>query len=393
MKERGQENSTPFSDDLIFGIFFRLPVKSLLRFVCLSNSWSKVIADSQFFALQLHHAKKSNKEFLLQISENPLKLQSISSCPNGLHLKPEILEPQSTSLYGRKWSIVGSYNGVLCLWNSTTPQPYRQLAFLNPSIKKLKLLPLSPTCLPTYHHHPSVTVEVEFGFGYDSSTNDFKVVRILYESQHWRWKQVHVYSLKNNIWTTLTNLTNPLPSYHLLYPRAVVNGAFTCLASKVSPGFLILSFNFDNETFEENKLPDYFHGLTSKHYDIVGMMEVKGRLSLLFEFPKLSHFAYFEKMAKLELWMMVQKSVWAKHLVFHWTLHPIHHWIVMNDPEMLMLTQTHFLSNYNVETLTTSDFGVVNFAYPLHVAAAAAAPYTPSLALLGDPGTSEWNEV
>ncbi|GLT66253.1 hypothetical protein SLA2020_386270 [Shorea laevis] len=360
---------------LIVDIFAKLPVKSLIRFMCLSKSYYQAISDPQFFHLHLRHSYQINKQFLLQISERPLALQSMSFCHQQLLREPGTSEPQIPLPSHLRWEMVGSCNGVLCL--TTSPQPIHYLGILNPSIKKLKLV-LFPNFEDSLNRSKSsyrlvdgLRFTAQIGFGFDSFTSDFKIVIIFREVCSKRWRQVQVYSLRQNSWKFLSNVPNFF--YNFLEPQVVFNGAFYWVV--ISVCYSILTFDFTDETFKEIKMPDCFYEDLRFFYEFVRLGEVKGKLSLL---------RYLDGDSSagdsLDMWMM-EDSGWVRQFVVNVNQLYEPTCLAMNDEVLLLLTRSnvgldHILS-CDLKTLELTDHGVEEYR-------CRAFTYTPSLALLGE---------
>ncbi|BFG13993.1 hypothetical protein CerSpe_002670 [Prunus speciosa] len=89
------------------------------------------------------------------------------------------------------WDIVGYANGLVCVRNFMEGG----IALWNPSIQKLKKIP-EPYAQPP-------PPELDYGFGYDSTNDDYKLVQIVElanEEDIVVSHQVSVYSLKANSW-------------------------------------------------------------------------------------------------------------------------------------------------------------------------------------------------
>ncbi|KAL6292108.1 hypothetical protein ACE6H2_000250 [Prunus campanulata] len=89
------------------------------------------------------------------------------------------------------WDIVGYANGLVCVLNFMEGG----IALWNPSIQKLKKIP-EPYAQPP-------PPELDYGFGYDSTNDDYKLVQIVElanEEDIVVSHQVSVYSLKANSW-------------------------------------------------------------------------------------------------------------------------------------------------------------------------------------------------
>lgn len=169
------------------GILPRLPAKSLMRFKCVSKPWLALISSHEFIHLHLHYSLSSITNHLLILTENDCSLFS-----SNLELPecPAIKLPN----FGIKPSVVGSCNGLLCIQSH---RPY-SLFLLNPSTGSYREL---STLLP-----PRRYAALNFGFGYDSENDDYKVVRIVDRLAsrgflgHQVDRIVQVYSSRANSW-------------------------------------------------------------------------------------------------------------------------------------------------------------------------------------------------
>ncbi|XP_023918879.1 putative F-box protein At5g42430 [Quercus suber] len=129
-------------DDVVLNILGRLPVKSVIRFRCVSKSWDSSITTPYFISTHLNHNNNNNKDshdngYVIHMPSNP------------------------------------SFGGLL-----TTDH-----------IRKFKKLPR--TCLGKLEN-------VTLGFAYHSENNDYKVVRI--SSTPLSTKEIEVYTLSSDSW-------------------------------------------------------------------------------------------------------------------------------------------------------------------------------------------------
>jgi F-box interacting protein len=150
--------------------------------------------------------------------------------------------------------ILGSCNGILCIADI-----YKGLAVLwNPSIRKVKELP------PFEKPRGSTRIMMSFGFGYDSFTDNYKVVVVfeyhIYVSSGMLIKkaEVKVHTLGNNFWKNIQDF----PFDGVLVERSgkFVSGTINWLASfklyRVSPCFIV-SLDLKNESYQKVLLPDF----------------------------------------------------------------------------------------------------------------------------------------
>ncbi|KAK4732421.1 hypothetical protein R3W88_025409 [Solanum pinnatisectum] len=94
-------------------------------------------------------------------------------------------------------SIVGSVNGLICVAIGDG-----DLFIWNPSIRKFKNLPDSRLKLEVSEGYDGSPCDVIYGFGYDKSSDDYKVVGVLcveknYDFHH---NDVKIYCLKSDSW-------------------------------------------------------------------------------------------------------------------------------------------------------------------------------------------------
>ncbi|KAK9007042.1 hypothetical protein V6N11_019370 [Hibiscus sabdariffa] len=161
---------------VIVEILKRLPVKSLLRFRSVCKSWNSVICDPCFISTHLQASLSNNTPFLLlSYWENCKKDYFLHYDNDGFD---EFKQLQFPVFVSDSFSFVlGSYNGLICLrfWNGVVSK----FILWNPSIQKYISLP---------RLRISNDVHINFGFGFDSRANDYKLVIIGLEKDgavHW----------------------------------------------------------------------------------------------------------------------------------------------------------------------------------------------------------------
>ncbi|KAJ6720409.1 ASSOCIATED INTERACTION DOMAINS-CONTAINING PROTEIN putative ISOFORM 1-RELATED [Salix viminalis] len=164
MTESAKKNRVP--EDVMMDILIALPIKSILRFRCLSKSWNSLITDKDFINAYLAQAKPL---LLLRRWQDRQELYS-------LHLDNESLDRslQFQNLPFRSeadcFDIIGSCNGVVCLSDIDHHGRTKSLILWNPTIRKHLNLPLPKLCGP----HSAT-----WGFGFDLSSDDYRVVRVV----------------------------------------------------------------------------------------------------------------------------------------------------------------------------------------------------------------------
>ncbi|CAL5210723.1 unnamed protein product [Lathyrus oleraceus] len=208
MNRKSVTSKTPssvfFSEDLIIEIISLLPVKPLLRFQCVSNSWNTLISNPTFVKFHLKRSKTSpNPQFTLII--NHLKHVDYSY-KSDWSMVPypisRLLDNPSTifvvdSYYGldnKESSIAGSCNGLICLvgYNFTDPTTEYQenwFRLWNPATRKI-----SQKLGYFRDLHGFV-----FNFGWDDSRGSFKLVASRF-IRDGRTSEVRVFTVGDNIW-------------------------------------------------------------------------------------------------------------------------------------------------------------------------------------------------
>lgn len=179
---------------IITDILLQLPIKSIVRFKCVSKSWLLLIKSSEFVTAHLNRSIRNHSlivryynhafgnDFGLTLLRSDLKQHQVELPPlEGLSTFPKI---------------VGSCNGLLCLDVSSA----FGMAFVlwNPATNEFKGLPtpsLTESRLKTFWM-------VSLGFGFNQDTNDYVLVRIVnfqarydaiaevYSTSTGKWKEV-----------------------------------------------------------------------------------------------------------------------------------------------------------------------------------------------------------
>ncbi|KAK9924296.1 hypothetical protein M0R45_032676 [Rubus argutus] len=244
--------------DFVFEILSWLPVKSLLRFRCVCKSWCALISSSCFAKKHLSRAVTSR----LQVLEYSLHLfrggrlrhmdtkDSLKIATSELGLKvanrkldlPRWCPSDVFSLeLGSRMIIVGSCNGLICLQVS-------QGMFLlwNPCTRDTKMLP----------ELTSFSDLKFYGFGYDSVTDDYKIIVGTESSASGSLgTKVAVCTLKTGSWRTLEGLEH----FELAQNGCLSNGALHWLETKLNKdkedyfriSMRIISFDLAEEEFQE----------------------------------------------------------------------------------------------------------------------------------------------
>ncbi|XP_057481066.1 F-box protein At3g07870-like [Actinidia eriantha] len=156
-------------EDVSVEILSRLPVKSLLQFRLVFKYWLSLIQSPRFIAFHQNHAK--NTECLLV---NQFLNGGHGDCVLSLVSDETRIENWHESFTGLNIEypdVFASSNGLVCLANLRNPK----IMICSPAMKEFRILPE-----PFYH-----TNNIGYlGFGFDSKTNDYKVIRVSVISEY-----------------------------------------------------------------------------------------------------------------------------------------------------------------------------------------------------------------
>lgn len=150
--------------EIFFNIFLRLPVKSILRCKYVCKSWGQLICDPYF--LRMHLSLNQSQKLLLK------------SFPHDSFYSVDCEETHDVAVQEKKIPlkspnsirILCSCNGLVCVGVLRDQIFLVELILWNPTTGDYKTLP----DVQLSDHDRIETV----GFGYDSSTDDYKLVRI-----------------------------------------------------------------------------------------------------------------------------------------------------------------------------------------------------------------------
>ncbi|XP_057427043.1 F-box protein CPR1-like [Lotus japonicus] len=175
-----------FPLDLLMEILSWLPVKTLIRFACISKSLKSLIFNDPSFAkLHLNRSPK-NTHILLNIEDEPYEFENEDSWVVPCSVDCLMEDPSSMidveECYFLKGNhlVIGSCNGLVCLGNFYDVGPIEEfwVQLWNPSTH------LMSKKSPTFHLSMRTSMDaprgkVNLGFGYDSSHDTYKVSKYL----------------------------------------------------------------------------------------------------------------------------------------------------------------------------------------------------------------------
>jgi hypothetical protein len=187
-----------------------LPVKSLIRFRCVSKSWNSLVSNRNF--IKLHLNRSSSNADLTIVSTylhmtNPRAvftvIRMLENSQNVVTILPDVPYHQLNNK--DCFFVIGSCNGLLCLFGHEEYNGYRDwwFRFWNPATRTIsEKLGSSREC-----DHFHLNWAVHFTLGYDKSRDTFKVVHLFPKTT-----KVRVFNLRNNVWRNIQN--SPVAAYN-----------------------------------------------------------------------------------------------------------------------------------------------------------------------------------
>ncbi|XP_059650158.1 F-box/kelch-repeat protein At3g23880-like [Cornus florida] len=303
--------------DLTVNILSRLPIKSLVQLKCVSKSWLNLFTDP--YLAKMHFNRSHNRKLVSsctiakpsRFSNTPIVVFSLDTDESKLTLHIDSPLPFGT----KSIRFFGSCDGLILF--STFPS--NTLYLLNPSTRELNKIPSSP-----FRNRETVS----YGFGYDASARDYKIVELSWSSERNK-SNVSVYALKINYW----RIVHDFPYTIKFRNRGkLFNGALHWLTYDDDNMSKIVAFHLANDKFQDFFLPDYE---TPPH----SIEVVKGCLCII--------------TVTRELWVMKvygKRESWTKAATLP-NEGPLN---LSNDDEIQFLTN-QWLCAYNIEKNTYSS--------------------------------------
>ncbi|KAK4259384.1 hypothetical protein QN277_005722 [Acacia crassicarpa] len=174
--------------DVIISILVRLPVRSLIRFQCVCKEWKFRFRSPSFIAEHLQHS--AHQEPFLFFDDYG-KFEPYRAYLLNCEMRVvEIPSDPYVDTVRCVWA-VNSCNGLICLALSTLP-PTLFLYVWNPAIREARLVHGGEDYLEDENFH--------IGFGFSSTVNDYKIVKIRDCDYGCLVSHVEVYSLNIGTW-------------------------------------------------------------------------------------------------------------------------------------------------------------------------------------------------
>ncbi|XP_026379935.1 F-box/kelch-repeat protein At3g06240-like [Papaver somniferum] len=241
-------------------IILKLPVRSILSCKCVCKLWFNLISSPKFINNHLHLSirNKNNHKLMFidkeSVTGKPLMYSidysSITSTPD---LSCEYLGNEAILMdypfeykEGMEIRILGACNGLFCFYISTDTEI--SICIWNPTTKYKEIQHCD------FHINPKHSSRA--GFGYDSKTGDYKMVRIA-EYQKSDYCKVEVYTFGLHSSKTVHIFPYNYPR-HVAFGGVFLNGALHWVSNlwKHDNPNNIVSFDISNEKLMDVQLPE-----------------------------------------------------------------------------------------------------------------------------------------
>ncbi|CAK9149290.1 unnamed protein product [Ilex paraguariensis] len=184
------------SDDFVFDhILTRLPVKSLFQFRCVSKSWCYFLTHINPSFIDLHlsrsHSRLAGNATLL-FPAHDKKSRHDYLFLAGLDGGGKVTQLSSLPVEDEYFGLSENINGLVCWHHLSDTEKIKCAYICNPSTHELVKLPIIPLNDMRYEKYFSFT----FDFGFDPSSEEFKVIRLPYSSHG----AFHIFTLGGNSW-------------------------------------------------------------------------------------------------------------------------------------------------------------------------------------------------
>ncbi|KAJ0727402.1 putative F-box domain-containing protein [Helianthus annuus] len=215
-------------------ILKRLDVKDLLRCKSVCKSWSILLSSPRFIKAHLNHQYDNDHD------DERFRHRRITISKEAEYISRwnYAIDDNFFGLNDRH--LIGSSNGLVCV----SPSPAKILV-VNPSTREVKKV--------TKHQIPE-TDSLCWGFGYDSSTDDYKLVLGFKKDENHTCFQV--FSLRSNAWKVTGEINYVFSSRVGILCKGALHWLAYAYDTSSEKKNVILSFHFSEEKFLEVPMPD-----------------------------------------------------------------------------------------------------------------------------------------
>ncbi|PHT96000.1 hypothetical protein T459_03882 [Capsicum annuum] len=249
-------------EEIIVEILSRLPVRSLHRFKCVSKYWKALISDPYFRMKHLNRAKNDRNSQKNLISKTCFDKKKTSDkithfYSSSLSSAVQLFEDEKEVDFSPNWTpwcalILSSCDGLVLIKFLDLRTGKVILSLWNPSTRESVELPL-PRLVPLKH--------CICGMGYDTTSDDYKIVMINLTRFAHGAISTEVLALKSGgSWRSCeypTDISRVQGVWDCgMDYFAFIHGAFHWVGCRLSQCYIVVSFNISNEVYGEIPLLD-----------------------------------------------------------------------------------------------------------------------------------------
>ncbi|KAL4591184.1 hypothetical protein LXL04_004136 [Taraxacum kok-saghyz] len=278
--------------DILDHILIRLNVVDLIRCKAVSKSWNAFISDSCFIKAHIHHSYNTD------LKNDEIGHRRIVMSVYATYYMYEQFDVDDEYVDFHHCHLLGSSNGLVCVSPGRT-----EILVINPSTREVKKL--------TKPQIPE-TGTLSWGFGYDSSTNDYKVALGFKSGEN--CTSFQVFSLRSNIWKNIGEV-----NYVFISRFGVLcQGYLHWVSCDTSSGKNVIhSFHMSTEKFLEVPQPnDVGYQTRFGHDSWMRLGNMEGCLCV-FRYPELSDDLWVMKEYNVMSWEMFDCSRGIKNDALH----------------------------------------------------------------------------
>lgn len=231
----------------------RATIRTLLRCTSVCKSWHTIITSPNFAETHLNHQKTRCNLLIIRTCADHSQKEAYTWHSDDVAFTEVGCNSPYDHPYNNYYRILDSCNGVLCLVDDY-PTYSEDTSLWNPAIRVWVKLPPLPIARKMYAEILHAIV-----FGVDPSSNDYKVIRIIYQKKGRKIApKVLMYTLTSSTWKNVSHLVAGFKDFMIrhLTPQAYCNGASHWVVwDKKERRPAILLFHFSDEVFRSMELP------------------------------------------------------------------------------------------------------------------------------------------
>jgi F-box interacting protein len=349
--------------DLLNEILVRLPAKSLLRFQCVRKSWKSVFSSPEFISMHTQYSESTdNYAHLFHLykydREAGVTQYQVHHIDGSFNEFQKLEYPYQ--IRGREYKFVYNFihdcKGLLLFMtrmmkDEIDDHGFERLILWNPAIRMSITLPRP--CID----EPAGSIHHVHGIGFDHKSNDYKVVRLVYERYSNCSPKAELYKLHTGVWE-MVKVADDFKYFIYGNSHALVNGAIHWLGyhKRGWPNpcveFVVVLFHICDEEFQVMKFPDQLISCLKENYakEIV----VYGGLLALMEY---NHHQYIDFS---NIWLMKEYGVaesWTKQFTIDIKGEHIRLMFSFRNDRKILLKRQEKLVLYDPETNKFTNLG------------------------------------